>query len=260
MTVRTTIGERRLLAGAALAATAGLALLGCSSSTTTAPSVVTEVVTQTAGQGPTAGESAATGSATATDSAGVARTEVITVVAVDRDGRPAAGWTVDTSGDGNPLMCGPTMTPSYAATSDDIYSCAPNAAGAHTCWPTPASPTRLLCAADPWHRTLRQLTSDVALTPVTKPADPRPWALELANGVRCTMRTGGAWGGRSDGYLGAYGCADTNDVVLAKDSELIDTSAAQWTVKTGPLGVDNAEFPPPATVGVVRAYYAGAQS
>lgn len=250
-----TRGMRRILTGAALAATAVTVLAGCANETASPP-VVTEVVTQTAEPDTSV---SATASPSSTDDSASAATEVVTVVAVGKDGAPQAGWTVEPGGGGT-LSCGPTMTPSPSATSDDIYSCSPSAAAAHTCWPTPASPTELLCASTPWDQTLRRLTSDVALSPVTKPADPRPWALELANGVQCTIRTGGAWGGRSDGYLGAYGCAGTQDVVLTKDSSLVDKSAAQWTVKVGPLGVNNEEFPPPATVGVVRAYFAGTQS
>lgn len=262
MNVRITNGAVRMRLGAAAVATAGLVLTGCGGTTPEAPTVVTEVVTQTADAPPTGSQttgSETTGTSTSTGTTS-GQTEVITVVAVNRDGTPASGWTVDSSGIGSTVSCGPPMMPSRSATSNDIYSCSPSAAGAHTCWPTPASSTTLYCLGAPWDRTLRQLTSDVPLQPVTKPADPQPLALELANGIKCTIRTGGAWGGRSDGYLGAYGCADTNDVVLAKDAQLIDTSGAQWTVKTGPLGVNDAEFPPPATVGVVRAYYAGTQN
>ncbi|GAC57128.1 hypothetical protein GOHSU_16_00860 [Gordonia hirsuta DSM 44140 = NBRC 16056] len=247
-----------------LTALAGTAILlgGCADNGSSTP-MVTEVVTVTAGA-----EDSGTGDSGAGESPGAPgssaaggdqKTEVVTVVAVSRDGQPEPGWTVE-SGGGGALSCDP-LTPSPSAVSGDIYSCAPSAAAAHTCWPAANSRTALLCASTPWDKTLRSLTSDVPLTGVNKPADPRPWALELDNGVRCVIRTGGAWGGRNDGYLGAYGCADTRDVVLVKSGgEVVDTSSDRWSVKLGPLGVNNEDFPPPATVGVVRAYFAGSAS
>lgn len=252
-----TVRNRLFGTGAALAAMATV-LAGCSSgqSADETPDVVTTVVTETAT------DSTAAPTTSGTDDGGTdsssAPTETVTVVAVGRDGQPRDGWTVE-SGNPGEVNCDP-MTPSASATSDDIYECSPNAAGAHTCWTTPASPTALLCGSDPWRKTLRKMTSNVALSPVSKPADPRPWALELADGVRCTLRHGGAWGGRSDGYLGAYGCDGENNTVLAKGRDVFDESGPQWTVKVGPLGAHNEDFPPPKTVGVLRAYFAGAQN
>lgn len=248
----------RSLVGVAAAATV-IVLAGCSSSGSAdqQPEVVTTVVTETATDSEPAPSS--TGGDDGDSSAGTTPTATVTVVAVGRDGQPRDGWTVDAGTDAQ-VQCDP-MTPSMSAVSDDIYECSPSAAGAHTCWPTPASSTALLCGSDPWQKTLRQATSNVVLAPVTKPADPHPWALELANGVRCTLRHGGAWGGRADGYLGVYGCDGANNIVLAKSGQdFVDESSPQWTVKVGPLGANDEDFPPPETVGVLRAYFAGAQN
>ncbi|GAA3956541.1 hypothetical protein [Gordonia caeni] len=247
----------RLFGGGAALAAMVTVLAGCSSSETVdeMPDVVTTVVTETATD--TTAAPTTSGSDDG-DGSSTPPTETITVVAVGRDGQPRDGWTVE-SGAGGQVNCDP-MTPSASAVSDDIYECSPNAAGAHTCWATPASATELLCGTDPWQKTLRQMTSNVALSPVSKPAAPRPWAVELADGVRCTLRHGGAWGGRSDGYLGAYGCDGENNTVLTKGQDVFDESGPQWTVKVGPLGANDEDFPPPETVGVLRAYFAGAQN
>lgn len=87
-----------------------------------------------------------------------------------------------------------------------------------------------------------------------------PWALELADGRHCRIRVGGAWGGRSDGLVGAYSC-DGSAVVLQPSTArtAIDASTSTWLVEVGPLGSGAPDFPAPAILAVRTAYFAAAR-
>ena len=182
-----------------------------------------------------------------------AKTAVITVVGVSASGGPAPGYRVETPGE-EVNSCGS----SPASRDPGIVACAPSAAGADVCWVQPDRST-LLCGGMPWEKTLYQLRSD---QPVGAAAEAdyevSPWGLELAGGLKCRLRNGGSWGGRADGYVGAYSCGnDTQFVLTTADEPVLDQSKPQWTVKVGRLGGDGESFPPPRTVAVTTAYYAG---
>jgi hypothetical protein len=84
-------------------------------------------------------------------------------------------------------------------------------------------------------------------------------ALLLSDGNRCRLRNGGAWNGRDDGYNGAYRCGGDVAVLVQQDGlgGPIDRSSPVWTVKLGKLGPPGAALPPPVTVKVVTAWFAG---
>jgi hypothetical protein len=89
---------------------------------------------------------------------------------------------------------------------------------------------------------------------------PDPFGLVLDDGTRCRLRNGGSWGGRDDGYVGAYWCPDTrpNLTILEPPGQgPIDRSAPTWTVKVGELGAPDAHFPPPQTRAVKTVWLAG---
>jgi hypothetical protein len=91
---------------------------------------------------------------------------------------------------------------------------------------------------------------------------PVPFALLLADGTRCRLRNGGAWGARDDGLVGAYGCPDESPAVLVSatakpGASAIDRSQAMWTVQVGSLGAGDAHLPPPQTRAVITAWFAG---
>ncbi|SPM36592.1 hypothetical protein MRAB57_4433, partial [Mycobacterium rhizamassiliense] len=93
-------------------------------------------------------------------------------------------------------------------------------------------------------------------------ATPAPFALQLDDGTQCRLRNGGAWGGRDDGLVGAYGCPFESPAVLVAVSAnpgapAIDRSQALWTVKVGALGAGGAHFPPPQAHTVTTAWFAG---
>jgi hypothetical protein len=181
------------------------------------------------------------------------KTAVVTVVGVTASGGPAPGYGVEVTGE-DVNSC----TSSPASRDPGLVACAPSAAGADVCWVQPDRAT-LLCGGMPWEKTLYQYRSDQPVG--TLPAadyEVSPWGLELAGGLKCRLRNGGSWGGRADGYVGAYFCGDeTRYVLTAANEPLIDRSGPQWKVKVGALGGDGEAFPPPRAVAVTKAYYAG---
>lgn len=180
-------------------------------------------------------------------------TEVVYVVAVDVDGQPSSGYQEQPS-EGTNTVSDCAASPS--AVSPDIYQCSPSAASADVCWP--ATPDSLLCVNDPWDKHLHRVTVGNPLLQVQPTAIPQPFALLLDDGTRCRRRNGGAWGGRDDGYVGAYGCQSPALTVLVQPGQqVIDRSAPMWTVKVGELGAADPHFPPPQTRTVTTAWFAG---
>jgi hypothetical protein len=189
-----------------------------------------------------------------------AATQVITVVAVGRNGEPINGYR-EAPSQANVTDVSDCTTPSLSAVGDDIYSCSPSAAAADPCWPS--TPGSLLCADNPWDQRLHRVTYGGPLPHVQPGAVTDPFALVLDDGTRCRFRNGGAWGGRDDGYVGVYGCGagDSNLAVLWLPSQgpgtCVDRSAPAWTVKIGQLGAPGDHFPPPQTHTVTTAWLAG---
>jgi hypothetical protein len=183
------------------------------------------------------------------------------VVAVDANGQPVNGYRqLPVSQDPSDVNDVSGCEASPAAVSADIYYCAPTAAGADVCWP--AGPGTLLCLNDPWHKELYRVAYTDPLPHVQQPATPEPFALLLDDGTQCRLRNGGAWGGRDDGLVGAYGCPNETPAVLVSDSAegaapAIDRSQPLWTVKVGPLGSGDAHLPPPQTRAVTTVWFAG---
>jgi hypothetical protein len=188
-------------------------------------------------------------------------TQVVTVAAVDADGHPINGYRLapdpqDPGGMTNVSGC--HVSP--AAVANNIYYCAPNAAGADVCWPS--GHRSLLCLDDPWDKGLHRVVDTDPLPNVQPRATPAPFALLLDDGTQCRLRNGGAWGGRDDGLVGAYGCPGESPAVLAPaapkaGASAIDRSQALWTVKVGSLGSGDAQLPPPKTRTVTTAWFAG---
>jgi hypothetical protein len=187
-------------------------------------------------------------------------TQAITTVAVGSNGQPINGYQ-EAPSQGNVTAVNDCTTPSPSAVADNIYYCSPSAASAGTCWPS--TPGSLLCVGNPWDKRLYRVTYGGQLPPVRPTATPEPFALVLDDGTRCLLRNGGAWGGRDDGYVGAYGCGDpsTNLAVLCLPNQgagtYIDRSAPVWTVKVGQLGTPTTHFPPPQTRAVTTVWFAG---
>jgi hypothetical protein len=193
-----------------------------------------------------------------------APTQQITVVAVGPSGQPINGYQ-EASGPGNVGQAGDCTTPSPSAVADNVYYCSPSAAGAGTCWPS--TPGSLLCVDNPWTKNMHRVTYDGPLPPVQPTATPDPFALTLDDGTQCLFRNGGAWGVRTDGYVGVYGCGPqggSHPAVLCQQKQgagtCIDRSSPAWTVKVGLLGAPDAVLPPPQTRAVTTAWFAGGKA
>jgi hypothetical protein len=132
-------------------------------------------------------------------------TQVITTVAVGPNGQPINGYQ-EAPAQGNVVEVNDCTTPSPSAVANNVYYCSPSAAGAGTCWPSTAE--SLLCVDNPWDKSLHRVTYGDSLPPAQATATPDPFALVLDDGTHCLLRNGGAWGGRDDGYVGAYWCGD----------------------------------------------------
>lgn len=188
-------------------------------------------------------------------------TQVIPVVAVDGNGHPINGHRlVRAAQDPGNVTTVFGCSASRTAIADNIYSCSPSAAGADVCWPS--AQRILLCLDDPWDKGLRWVAHTDPLPNVHPTATPVPFALLLDDGTRCRLRNGGAWGGRDDGLVGAYGCPDESPAVLVSatskpGASAIDRWQATWTVQVGSLGAGDAHLPPPQTRTVITAWFAG---
>lgn len=186
-------------------------------------------------------------------------TQSITVLAVGPEGQAINGYQVASEPDsvGHVSDC---SEPSPSAVAHDVYYCSPSAAGAGTCWPS--TPGSLLCVDNPWDRQLHRVMFDGQLPLVHPIASPDPFALTLADGTRCLLRNGGAWGGRADGYVGVYGCGSDLAVLWLPSQgpgSCIDRSSPAWTVKVGRLGAPDAALPP-QTRAVTAAWLAGGRA
>lgn len=185
-------------------------------------------------------------------------TDVITVIPVDAAGQPANGYQVI------PRQSWPNLSdcpgPSPAAVGNDVYTCEPASANAAVCWPAPAS---LLCLYDPWTQALRRFPSPGELPQVQPLANPMPFALQLDDGTRCVLPQGGAWGGRADGLVPAYGCGQgtwSQGALIRADLDpalAIDRSQPMWTVFIGQLGPPTTPFDPPRRRAVAAVWFAG---
>lgn len=193
-------------------------------------------------------------------SAAPTATEVVNVVAVDANGQPANGYReIPNPGDAGDTYVVFGCEGSPAAVSGDIYECSPSAAAADVCWP--ATRGTVLCVDDPWSKELHRLSPNDPLPQVQPAATPEPFALLLDDGTRCRLRNGGAWGGRDDGLVGAYGCYDGAPTVLGPadpkpGQSAVDRSGPVWTVRVGELGAGDPHLPPPQTRAVVTAWFA----
>lgn len=137
------------------------------------------------------------------------------------------------------VQCGyPSASP--VSVSRNVEFCSPSAAYAIACWKA-AAPKHVLCLPDPArHRLIRFRTGKFAST---KPVSQRvlsPMLLVLADGTRCLIRDGGAWGalqGHPHLY-GTYSCS-RHGVVWARAKAAhsgVNETESTWTVRTAGFG------------------------
>lgn len=182
-------------------------------------------------------------------------TQIVEVRLLGDDNRVPAGWSVSSDGSIPALDC---YAPSMYARGANIQSCGSHADGGSVCW-APPDQSNLYCSEDPWGHTVRKLASNQTLTEVPAPIDPVPWGLELSDGSRCAVRTGGAWPGGPNGTIPTYICGEkdpTHYVLATPDQQAVDTSTPIWTVLGGDIEVDSIKPADPVRIAVAAAYYA----
>jgi hypothetical protein len=123
------------------------------------------------------------------------------------------------------VATGRCWTTSIAAPGSGAYRCITGNSILDPCFapPTPATPVEVACMASPWSdaEVLRVTGALPTGTPGTHPA--RPWAVQLANGVRCVAATGTV--PAVHGVNLGYHCLDGANAALG------DTSAAVVTAE-----------------------------
>ncbi|NMO00350.1 hypothetical protein HH308_03875 [Gordonia sp. TBRC 11910] len=237
------------------------AIAGCSSGSGDTPQAVTSTQVSTTVVTATRTTTSPAAQSTSSSQTSDVPTSTVTLVAVDSAGRPINGFEVNSPNPAGEIDCAHASV-SRSSTTGGIYECGASAQSADVCWAAKSN-TQLLCGDSPWSRKLDAwtITSGTLPTSGAPSAQPEPWGLELADGRQCRIRVGGAWGGRSDGRVGAYSCTGSDrDVVLmrANATSAVDRSSTTWLVEVGPLGAGSPSFPAPDKVAVRTAYFAAA--
>ncbi|WP_313716700.1 hypothetical protein [Arsenicicoccus bolidensis] len=183
----------------------------------------------------------ATPGATATSTAtGGSATKQIVLTLPNPDG----GWKVEESADA--LSCG--GEPSLVATSARTYHCGPSAASAVACVADNGG-SHILCAMQPWARKATRFSVDGTLPTTSKPANPVPLGIELADGSRWFIRSGGAWPPGPQETAAMYscseGCGGESEALLTAPGNLDDFGLIKegdiWYARRGPLGYDTVK-------------------
>jgi len=180
-----------------------------------------------------------------------AATQIVTAVAVDASGQPAAGYTAAPASPSRSTLSECSM-PSVSAVNPGIYSCYPFAVSATTCWPSP--PGAMLCLDDPWEKRFTRFEYPTSALPSVQPTEtPQPLGVVLGNGSKCAILIGGARG-RSDGYRPTYGCDGTGPPIVIGPGESgggIERTTPTWTAWVADLNE------PMQAQRVVTAIFAG---
>ncbi|MBV9822790.1 MAG: hypothetical protein JO144_11175 [Actinobacteria bacterium] len=193
-------------------------------------------------------------SSTATPGPG---TELVVRRPVTAHGRAAAGYTVVALEPDDQLNCGGSLRglfPSPVAVDPGIVGCTPSAEYALACWQGPTT-TTALCYQDPWQRRVVEIHTGGRLAAQPVPRQPSPLGLVLGNGVRCTLRDGGAWG-TLDGHpdmFGTFSCTDRSVIWGTDHSDGIDRASTLWKAWLAP-GSGHGNLHP---MTVRTAYFVG---
>lgn len=194
----------------------------------------------------------------------VGPTEVVTLEPFGADGSLMSGYTLE---DERTEVTGASAVDctydegAIGGTTPNTHWCGTTADSTHECWAPPQFVDAVACMYTPWNKQL-VLRSAFGLGPTATPSAPQPTGIELADGSRWAVRSGGSWGGRADDLRGAYSCDPSGpcpegEVVLLTvyNQPAVDTSGPTWYVLQGELGDPDEEFPPPDRLPVVRAYF-----
>jgi len=127
-------------------------------------------------------------------------------------------------------LSGKCFAPSAASpTRQDAWRCSAGNAIQDPCYmQVMGDQNQLACAADPWSANVNLFTLEGSISAgnakVTNRDDALPWALELSDGSKCTLMTGGTY--MMAGMRANYGCS-AGDRTLFGD---IDRSQKVWRI------------------------------
>jgi hypothetical protein len=205
---------------------------------TTAPATAAPSSTAPASTAPASSSAAPVTSRPSSTATPAPGTELVVRRPVTAHGRAAAGYKVVALEPDDELSCGgsrPGLFPSPVAVDPGIVGCAPSAEYALACWQGPTT-TTALCYRDPWQRQVVEVHTGGRLAAQPVPRQPSPLGLVLGNGVRCTLRDGGAWG-TLDGHpdmFGTFGCTDRSVIWGVDHSDGIDRTSTLWKAWLAP--------------------------
>jgi hypothetical protein len=177
-----------------------------------------------------------------------AATEFVFVRPVTTAGRPAPGWKVRRER-GSATCSGP----SPSAVNPGIVSCFPTALALRACWKS--AHHTVLCVRSARRHTLVRIHRTGRYPSVHAPAKPAPMNLVLADGRRCVIRDGGAWGAppHHPHWIGFYSCQRHASVYgPARGRDGINRSHKRWTVRIWRTHQDDV-----VRRAVRTAYYVG---
>ena len=134
--------------------------------------------------------------------------------------------------------------------------CGTTAASMKACWREPTTPWGTVwvdCVHDPRDKQVEHFRAGQV---VSETANNVPWAVKLADGSVCTIRTGGAWGPAPTGMNWTFAC-DGKTTALASPTSgpWVDETKPTWTA----FAADAASTTPVArSVNIATAYTAAA--
>ena len=142
------------------------------------------------------------------------------------------------------------------ASGPGVLICGSTAASIKACWREPTTPWGTVwvdCVHDPRDKQVEHFPAGQA---VSETANNVPWAVKLADGSVCTIRTGGAWGPAPTGMNWTFACdGKTTALASPTNGPLVDETKPTWTA----FAADAASTTPVArSVNIVTAYTAAA--
>jgi hypothetical protein len=187
--------------------------------------------------------------ASASGVSGAAKTQRVVVRPVDSAGHARPGWTVHRA-KGLTVDC--RNSAAAAAVDDGIYACFPTAAYLPACWPSQHH--TVLCLRDARTRKLVRVRYSGGLGTATAPDRPSPQDLDLAQGQRCSLRVGGAWGTlpTHPKWVGFYSCGH-GSVYGPPSGDGVVRRTTPWTVRIWVSGTQHRVV----RRSVATAYYVG---
>ncbi|GAB6902365.1 hypothetical protein [Kineosporia succinea] len=252
---------KRIVVLATAMSLVGLGSVGAvSASAAPAPTAVTGASSSLS---PALGAAQVVGTSKVAKAARIKKTKIVALSPFRPSGYLKKAWSSDVRPGTAPTGDGGSdcSWSSVSALNDGTYECVPTVLGAAFCWASPKYPGRVLCLESAWSRHLRDYQAS-NLPRTHAPRRAQPLAMELSDGSRYELKTGGTYPARQDGLFGMYLCA--NKVCASKDKDLailsagghgVNRSRAVWTVRVGEVGGGDETFPAPKRYQVRKAWF-----